>query len=239
MRVQASLIVVSIAVLGLAAGCLEEGNAQTNAEAESSEQDEGSSESESSNASEATGASTEGAERSAEAQRGAELFESECASCHGSDATGTRAGPSLRPIAGELAEGDAESTVRSQIAGGGGRMPPFSHLEDEEVDALVAHLTYLGEQDEENSTRTAESDDGESSGSESERRWGGQQGRGCPWRGGKKDKNGEGDNNKNKNKSKKGCRMNHGSNWRGDSDDDESAEEEDRGRSKKGCRRMR
>jgi mono/diheme cytochrome c family protein len=71
---------------------------------------------------------------------GAQLFSSNCESCHGSMGAGGHVGPNLQksPVAEHLAD------VEKQVRHGGGAMPPFSGvLSDQEIDA-VAH--YVVEQ---------------------------------------------------------------------------------------------
>jgi mono/diheme cytochrome c family protein len=66
---------------------------------------------------------------------GAQLFSSNCESCHGSLGAGGHVGPNLQksPVAEHLAD------VEKQVRHGGGAMPPFSGvLTDQEIDA-VAH----------------------------------------------------------------------------------------------------
>jgi mono/diheme cytochrome c family protein len=75
-----------------------------------------------------------------EAADGAQLFSSNCQTCHGPEGAGGHVGPDLQKSA--VAEDLA--TVEKQVRNGGGAMPPFAGvLSDEEIDA-VAH--YVVEQ---------------------------------------------------------------------------------------------
>jgi mono/diheme cytochrome c family protein len=75
-----------------------------------------------------------------QATSGAELFSSNCESCHGPNGAGGHVGPNLQKSS--VAENLA--TVEKQVSNGGGAMPPFSDvLSDEEIDT-VAH--YVVEQ---------------------------------------------------------------------------------------------
>ncbi|HSP28371.1 MAG TPA: cytochrome c [Ilumatobacteraceae bacterium] len=77
---------------------------------------------------------------------GAELYEANCASCHGSDLGGTELGPSQLSIVYEPAHHDDDS-FRSAIANGAGQhhwtfgnMPPIPGLDDAEVDAIISFI---------------------------------------------------------------------------------------------------
>ncbi len=98
---------------------------------------------------------------------GADLYRLDCRSCHGPDGAG--APPQINSLLGPVratspalvrqeieAHGrraddalirsltaDSEPALRKRIAEGGEKMPPFPHLEGEEVDALVACLKRL------------------------------------------------------------------------------------------------
>jgi mono/diheme cytochrome c family protein len=75
-----------------------------------------------------------------QAMSGAELFSSNCETCHGPNGTGGHVGPDLQKssVAEDLAK------VEKQVRNGGGAMPPFSDvLSDQEIDT-VAH--YVVEQ---------------------------------------------------------------------------------------------
>ena len=71
---------------------------------------------------------------------GADLFSSNCESCHGPNGAGGHIGPNLQKSS--VAENLA--AVEKQVRNGGGAMPPFANvLSDEEIDT-VAH--YVVEQ---------------------------------------------------------------------------------------------
>jgi mono/diheme cytochrome c family protein len=75
-----------------------------------------------------------------QAKTGAQLFSSNCESCHGPNGTGGHVGPDLQKssVAEDLAK------VEKQVRNGKGVMPPFSDvLSDQEIDT-VAH--YVVEQ---------------------------------------------------------------------------------------------
>jgi mono/diheme cytochrome c family protein len=98
---------------------------------------------------------------------GADLYRLDCRSCHGPDGAG--APPEINSLLGPVqatsptlvrqhmkARGvaiddamvqsltaDAEKSLRKRIADGGKKMPPFHHLQGQEVDALVAYLKKL------------------------------------------------------------------------------------------------
>jgi mono/diheme cytochrome c family protein len=75
-----------------------------------------------------------------QATTGAELFSSNCESCHGPNGAGGHVGPNLQKSS--VAENLA--AVEKQVRNGGGAMPPFANvLSDEEIDT-VAH--YVVEQ---------------------------------------------------------------------------------------------
>jgi quinoprotein glucose dehydrogenase len=68
---------------------------------------------------------------------GQTVYLRECQACHGADRGGTETGPTLLTLTGRI---DA-ATIRSTIGNGKGRMPAFPHINEVEIDALVAYLT--------------------------------------------------------------------------------------------------
>jgi quinohemoprotein ethanol dehydrogenase len=75
-----------------------------------------------------------------QAASGAQLFSSNCQSCHGVDGTGGHVGPDLQKssVAEDLAK------VEKQVRNGGGAMPPFSDvLSDEEIDVLSHYVVEV------------------------------------------------------------------------------------------------
>lgn len=78
--------------------------------------------------------------------RGADLYEANCASCHGSDLGGTQRGPSHLSIVYEPAH-HGDDSFRSAIAQGAGQhhwnfgdMPPVRGLSDDQVDDIIAFV---------------------------------------------------------------------------------------------------
>lgn len=84
---------------------------------------------------------------------GADLYRLNCRSCHGPLAQGSRSG--VPPLWGALAapgqavaagEPGSEIRVRHRLVEGGRVMPPFSHLQPDEVELLLGHLRTLAGQ---------------------------------------------------------------------------------------------
>jgi quinoprotein glucose dehydrogenase len=79
---------------------------------------------------------------------GQALYQQNCQSCHGPDRLGSDSVPGLAYSAADPANNIAAGAprfaagaIRTVIAGGKGRMPPFPHLTSGDVDALVTLLT--------------------------------------------------------------------------------------------------
>ena len=79
-------------------------------------------------------------------EQGAELYASNCASCHGADLRGTDQGPSHLSILYEPGH-HSDDAFRSAVANGSpshhwdfGSMPPISGLDDDEVTAVIAYV---------------------------------------------------------------------------------------------------
>ena len=70
------------------------------------------------------------------AMPGAAIFQSECASCHGTDRGGSASAPPLTDIGGRL---DA-ATIREIIATGYNRMPAVSHVNPAQAEQVAAYL---------------------------------------------------------------------------------------------------
>ncbi|HTL02149.1 MAG TPA: c-type cytochrome [Vicinamibacterales bacterium] len=67
---------------------------------------------------------------------GQALYMRECASCHGADRAGTNTAPTLLTLTGRM---DAVA-IKDLLAQGRNRMPAFPHINDTEVDQIVAFL---------------------------------------------------------------------------------------------------
>lgn len=89
----------------------------------------------------------------AELTEGEELYQANCASCHGSDLRGTSKGPShLSRVYEPNHHGD--EAFRSAIANGAvqhhwpfGDMPPVEGLSSSEVDAIIAYIRDVQERE--------------------------------------------------------------------------------------------
>lgn len=90
----------------------------------------------------------EGEEVKGLAAEGARIFKQNCSACHFSDSTETRVGPGLKgifkrdkfPVSGRKATAE---NFREQLEKPFDKMPPFGHLEDEQVSALLEYLNTL------------------------------------------------------------------------------------------------
>ncbi len=82
------------------------------------------------------------------AQQGEKLFAANCAICHYADKKDTKVGPGLvglsqratLPVSGLPVNAE---NLRLRIVNGGEKMPPFKHLKDEQIQALVDYLQNL------------------------------------------------------------------------------------------------
>ncbi len=93
--------------------------------------------------------STEGGSSAGDAvtsTAGKQLFEANCAVCHGADLRGTDSGPSLLSIVYEPSH-HGDDAFRSAIANGSvqhhwdfGNMPPVPGLSDTEADEIIAYV---------------------------------------------------------------------------------------------------
>jgi mono/diheme cytochrome c family protein len=82
------------------------------------------------------------AQSSAEAQARRLLNSQGCKACHLFDGDGGSAGPDLSKIGSRLSQEQLRSLlVNRQRRHAAGRMADFSHLQDEEIDALVTFLS--------------------------------------------------------------------------------------------------
>jgi len=79
---------------------------------------------------------------------GLEVFTSNCSTCHYFDSTKTKVGPGLKGLYGldrTPARGNpvTDEVIRKQILEGGIDMPPYSHLTENEVTAVIEYLKIL------------------------------------------------------------------------------------------------
>jgi len=79
---------------------------------------------------------------------GAKLFAANCSACHFSDRKDVKVGPGLlglfkNPKLPESGLSATEENVRHRIINGGDKMPPFKHLKEEELKAIVDYLKAL------------------------------------------------------------------------------------------------
>ncbi|ADV81252.1 c-type cytochrome [Terriglobus saanensis] len=77
------------------------------------------------------------------ADAGQQVFASNCAGCHGSDAHGGERAPNLATVRSVISKSDddLESIVKKGLPGLG--MPPFAYLGDDKVKGVVAYLRVL------------------------------------------------------------------------------------------------
>jgi mono/diheme cytochrome c family protein len=84
----------------------------------------------------------------AESSAGAKAFQQNCSGCHFSDSTDKKVGPGLKglfknsnlPATGKPV---SEKAVRGTIVNGGKQMPPFKHLKQDDVSAIIEYLKSL------------------------------------------------------------------------------------------------
>ncbi len=93
-------------------------------------------------------AQAQSGEDPAQVAAGEEIFNSNCAGCHGADGTGTSSGRPLTGIAGQ----EPDRTVHiASVTDGKGGMPAFgAGLSADEIDAAVAYArdTFVADSDE-------------------------------------------------------------------------------------------
>src|ERR1700760_3891686 len=74
---------------------------------------------------------------------GEKVYQNQCSGCHGINRAGSPpAIPSLQGIEGVLTDQEIAATIR----GGKGRMPPFTSLSDDQVQAVIRYLTKAPQQ---------------------------------------------------------------------------------------------
>ncbi|MGD1969382.1 MAG: c-type cytochrome [Desulfobacterales bacterium] len=91
---------------------------------------------------------TAAAQAPAPAVQGEQLFKQNCSACHFTDSTATKVGPGLKdvfkqdkfPVSGQPA---SDANFRQLLKTPFKQMPPFGHLTDEQVDALLDYLKTL------------------------------------------------------------------------------------------------
>lgn len=78
---------------------------------------------------------------------GRSVFLQNCQACHGPAAMGNGVAPDLHPIARLLAAGEGHDgtavRIKTRLAQGGDRMPAFPHLGEGDVEALLAYLQEI------------------------------------------------------------------------------------------------
>ena len=82
------------------------------------------------------------------AGNGKDLFAANCAGCHFADSKDAKVGPGLlglfnNPKLPKSGRATSAENVRETIINGFGKMPPFKHLKDPEINALVDYLKSL------------------------------------------------------------------------------------------------
>ena len=76
---------------------------------------------------------------------GEKVYQSQCSVCHGINRAGSPPSiPSLRGIEGKLSDQEIASTIR----GGKGRMPAFTNLDEEQIEAVVRYVSKTPQQTE-------------------------------------------------------------------------------------------
>ena len=89
-----------------------------------------------------------GQEAAGPAVQGEALFRQTCSACHHTDSTAKKVGPGLKgvfkqakfPVSGlQVSDDNFRQILKTPVA----QMPPFGHLNDEQVNALLAYLKTL------------------------------------------------------------------------------------------------
>jgi len=88
------------------------------------------------------------AEATGLAAEGAQVFNQNCSACHHTDSTAIKVGPGLKGIFKqdkfpESGLAVSDENFRKQLKTPFSKMPPFGHLSDEQVDALIDYLKTL------------------------------------------------------------------------------------------------
>jgi mono/diheme cytochrome c family protein len=77
------------------------------------------------------------------ARSGQHIFAQSCASCHDAHTSSSLIGPGLKGYYSTYQPKPTDSTVRTIIAKGKGKMPPFNNLSRAQTDDLIAYLKTL------------------------------------------------------------------------------------------------
>ncbi|MGD9148997.1 MAG: cytochrome c, partial [Desulfobacterales bacterium] len=81
-------------------------------------------------------------------ESGKDVFSANCSGCHYTDRKDTKVGPGLQelfnnPKLPSSGRPTSEENVRATIVNGQGKMPPFKHLDDVKIKALIDYLKSL------------------------------------------------------------------------------------------------
>lgn len=68
---------------------------------------------------------------------GAKLYTANCTACHGADRAGM---PGAFPALTDIGKRLKPAQIKDKIRNGGGLMPPFSQLSQQEIDDLASYL---------------------------------------------------------------------------------------------------
>ena len=68
---------------------------------------------------------------------GAKLYATNCVACHGADRAGM---PGAFPALTDISKRLQPAQIKEKISKGGGLMPPFSQLSQQEIDGLASFL---------------------------------------------------------------------------------------------------
>jgi cytochrome c5 len=82
------------------------------------------------------------------AKSGKDLFVANCSVCHYHDRKDTKVGPGLQglfknPTLPKTGRSASEKNVRETIVNGREKMPPFKHLKDDKINAIIDYLKSL------------------------------------------------------------------------------------------------
>ncbi len=70
---------------------------------------------------------------------GATLYATHCTACHGAERAGV---PPTFPALTDVAKRLQPAQIKEKIRKGGGLMPPFSQLSEDEIDNLASYLAH-------------------------------------------------------------------------------------------------